>query len=287
MRCESASRGQKFSKSKKFSTFFQNGFSHVLGLWNNFKRKKKISDFQTTLSPGIAMRSQRRNFPLLVIREGGLCLFGSHGKGTGPRESHCDARVPVEVKNFQSQKDFQLFFKTDFPMFQDSGIILSEKIFFRLSDHSESRYLNQVPKAETSPYLQSEKADFPYSDHMERRLDLELGCLIAMRECQSRSKIFKVKKFSTFFQNRFSHVFDGRCASTILRILFILFFESHFALLEERGRRARSDDGRLSTYNHISGLWDNFKRKNFFRLSDQSESRYRNEFPKAETFPYL
>ena len=27
LRCESASRGQKFSKSKQFSTFFQNGFS--------------------------------------------------------------------------------------------------------------------------------------------------------------------------------------------------------------------------------------------------------------------
>ena len=32
---------------------------------------------------------------------------------------------------------------------------------------------------------------------MERGLDL--GCLIAMRECQSRSKIFKVKKFLNFF----------------------------------------------------------------------------------------
>ena len=56
------------------------------------------------------MRSQRQKCPLLVIREGELSLFGSHGKGTGPRVSHCDARVPVEVKNFLSQKIFQLFF---------------------------------------------------------------------------------------------------------------------------------------------------------------------------------
>ena len=75
---------------------------------------------------------------------------------------------------------------------------------------------------------------------MERGLDL--GCLIAMRECHSRSKIFKVKKFSTFFQNGFFHV---------------------------------------------SGLWDNFNAKNFFRLSDHSESEYRNVIPKAETPPYL
>ena len=43
-----------------------------------------------------------RNSLLHVIREGGLSLFGSHGKGSGPRVSHCDARVQVEVKNFLS-----------------------------------------------------------------------------------------------------------------------------------------------------------------------------------------
>ena len=75
------------------------------------------------------MRSQRQKRPLLVIREGGLSLFGSHGKGTGPRVS-CDARVPVEVKNFLSQKIFQLFFsKHVCSTFQDSGIILSGKKF--------------------------------------------------------------------------------------------------------------------------------------------------------------
>ena len=39
---------------------------------------------------------------------------------------------------------------------------------------------------------------------------------------------------------------------------------------------------------HVSGLWDNFKRKIFFfRISHQSESRYRyrNEIRKAETPP--
>ena len=64
------------------------------------------------------MTSQRQKRPLLVIREGGLSLFGSHGKGTGPRVSHCVAMqeclTPVEVKNFQSQKNFQLFFQNGF-----------------------------------------------------------------------------------------------------------------------------------------------------------------------------
>ena len=102
--------------------------------------------------------------------------------------SHCDARVPVEVKNFLSQKIFQLFFKTC--LLHVSGLWdnSKRKKIFRLPDRFESRYRNEIRKAGTPPYLQSEKADSPCSDHMER--GLELGCLIAMRECQSRSKIF-------------------------------------------------------------------------------------------------
>ena len=120
--------------------------------------------------------------------------------------SHCDARVKVEVKHFLSQKIFNFFSKLVCSMFQDSGIILTQKNFFRLSDHSESGYRNVIPKAETPPYLSSEKAHSPCSDHMERGLDL--GCLIAMRECQSRSKIFysKSKNFQLFFKTCLLHV---------------------------------------------------------------------------------
>ena len=92
--------------------------------------------------------------------------------------SHCDARVPVEVKNFLSQKIVQLFFKTC--LLHVSGLWddLKRKKIFRISDQSESRYRDEIRKAETPPYLQSEKADSPCSDHMERGLDL--GCLIAI-----------------------------------------------------------------------------------------------------------
>ena len=38
---------------------------------------------------------------------------------------------------------------------------------------------------------------------------------------------------------------------------------------------------------HVSGLWDYFKGKKFFRLSDQSGSRYRNAIPKPETPLYM
>ena len=60
LRYESTSRGQKFSKSKKFSILFQNVFFHVSGLWHNFKRKIFFFDFQINLSPGIARRSRYR-----------------------------------------------------------------------------------------------------------------------------------------------------------------------------------------------------------------------------------
>ena len=46
LRCESASRGQKFSKSKKFLTFVKTGFLHDSGLWDNFKRKKFFPNFR-------------------------------------------------------------------------------------------------------------------------------------------------------------------------------------------------------------------------------------------------
>ena len=42
--CDSTNRGQKFSKSKNFSTFFKTGFLHVSRLWDEFWQKKKIFD---------------------------------------------------------------------------------------------------------------------------------------------------------------------------------------------------------------------------------------------------
>ena len=51
---------------------------------------------------------------LYVIREGGPSLPGWHEKGAGAWVSHYNTRVPIEVKNFLSQKIFQLFLKIDF-----------------------------------------------------------------------------------------------------------------------------------------------------------------------------
>ena len=77
-------------------------------------REKNFSDFQTNLGPVSQCDSKGRNSPLHVIREGGISLLGSHGKGIGARVSHCDAGVPVKVKIFRNQKIFSTFFKTGF-----------------------------------------------------------------------------------------------------------------------------------------------------------------------------
>ena len=64
-------------------------------------REKNFSDFQ---DPVLQCDSKGRNSPLHVIREGGLSLFGSHGKGTGARVSHCDAGVPVKGHGLLGQE---------------------------------------------------------------------------------------------------------------------------------------------------------------------------------------
>ena len=66
--------------------------------------------------------------------------------------SYCDTRVPIEAINFLSQKIFQLFSKQVFFVFQDNEISFIEKKFFPTFE-SESRYRNEIPKAETTLYM--------------------------------------------------------------------------------------------------------------------------------------
>ena len=153
---------------------------------------------------------------------------------------------------------------------------------------------------------------------MERGLDL--GCLIAMRECQSRSKIFKVKKFFNFFFSK--HVCSTFQDSGIILSgkkfsefqtnpspdIAMRFERQKLPLTCNQRRRtlpvritwkgdwtsgvslhcdARVPDPsrgqkfskskKFSTFFktgflHVSRLWNNFKRKKFFRLSDQCDS---------------
>ena len=93
--------------------------------------------------------------------------------------------MPIEDKNFLSQKNFQLFFKIGFSVFQDSGIILSEKTFSELQT-------NQSPGIAMKHQRQNRERDSTCSDHMERGLDL--GCLIA--SASRGQKFAKLKIFS-------------------------------------------------------------------------------------------
>ena len=58
-------------------------------------------------------------------------------KGTGAWVSQYNTWVPIEVKNFQSQKNFQLFFKTGFLHVLGLWDNFKRKNFFRLSDQSD------------------------------------------------------------------------------------------------------------------------------------------------------
>ena len=103
---------KNFLSQKIFQLFFKTCLLHVSGLWDNLKQKKFSNP-----SPDIAMRFERQKLPLtcnqrrrtLPVR---ITDHMETGLELGPRVSHCDARVPVEVKNFLIQKIFQLFFKT-------------------------------------------------------------------------------------------------------------------------------------------------------------------------------
>ena len=94
---------------------------------------KKFSEFQTNPSPDIAMRFERQKLPLTCNQRRRNLPVRITWKGdwTSGVSLRCESAMPVEVKNFPSQKIFQLFFfsKHVFSTFQDSGIILSGKKF--------------------------------------------------------------------------------------------------------------------------------------------------------------
>ena len=125
---------------------------------DNFKKKIRISGSLTvTLIRGPVLRwdCNGRNSPLHEIREGGLSLIGSHGKG---RSSGVLFRSESANRGekFSMSKNFQLFSKPIFSVFQDSRIIFSEKKFSDFLVHyleSEFRYRNETPMGETPLYM--------------------------------------------------------------------------------------------------------------------------------------
>ena len=235
LRYESTSRGQKFSKSKKFSSFSSNRVFPMFQDSGIILSEKIFSQFQTTLSPGIAMRSQRQKLPLTCHQRRRTLPVRITWKGDWTSGVSLRCESTSRGQKFSKSKNFQLFSNRVFPMFQDSGIILSEKIF---SDFQTT----------LSPgiAMRSQRQKLLLTCNQRRRTlpvriiwkGVSLHCDARVPDASRGQKFSKSKKFSNFFKTGFLHV---------------------------------------------SGLWDNFKRKKFFRLSDQSESRYCNEIPKAET----
>ena len=104
--------------------------------------EKFFSEFQTNLSPGIAMRSQRQKLPFTCNQRRRTLPVRITCKGDWTSSVSLRCESASRGQKFSKSKKFSTFFQNGFspcPMIQDSGIILSEKNFFRLSDQTESR----------------------------------------------------------------------------------------------------------------------------------------------------
>ena len=108
----SANRGQKFSMSKHFPTFFfKIGFFCVSGLWDSFWQKK-FSDFPTDQSFGIAMRFQRQKLPFICNQIRGTLPVRITWKGDW--SSGVSLQYEGANQGQKCQKIFQLFFQNRF-----------------------------------------------------------------------------------------------------------------------------------------------------------------------------
>ena len=95
-RCESASLGKNFFK-KIFNSFSKRVLSMFQDSGIILSKKIFFSDFQTNLSPGIAMRSQRQKLLFACNQRRGTLPVRITWKGdwSSGVSLHCDARVPV------------------------------------------------------------------------------------------------------------------------------------------------------------------------------------------------
>ena len=143
--CKSRS---KIFKVKIIFNFFSKRVFSMIQESGIILSEKFFSDFQTNQSPGIAMRSQRQKLPFTCNQRRRTLPVRITWKGDWT------SGVSLRCKSASRGQKFSAFFsKRVFSMIQDSGIILSDKNFFRLSDQSESRHRNEIPKAEAPLYM--------------------------------------------------------------------------------------------------------------------------------------
>ena len=129
--------------------------------------------------------------------------------------SHCiamrECQTPVEVKNFQSQKNFQLFFKTGFVHVSGLCDNFKRKNFFSdfQSQTNLTRLRNEIPKAETPFTCNQRRRTLPVRITWkgEWTSGVSLHCDARVPDPSRGQKFSKSKKFSTFFQNGFCPCF--------------------------------------------------------------------------------
>ena len=83
---------------------------------NEISFSEKIFFRLLSQSPGIAMRSQRQKLPFTSNQRRRTLPVRIAWRGAGAWVSHCVTRVPIEAKNFLSQKIFNFFSKQVFFM---------------------------------------------------------------------------------------------------------------------------------------------------------------------------
>ena len=186
LRYESTNRGQKFSKSKNFSTFFKTDFLHVSRLCDKFWQEKFLTK-KIVQSPSIATRSRRQKLPFACYQRRWTLPVRIAWQGGWHLGVSLRYKSTNRGQKFSKSKNFSTFFKTDFlhvsrlwdKFWQEK--FLTKKLF-------KVPVSQRDPKGRNSPLHVIREGDSPCSDRMAR--GLELGCLIAIREYKSRSKIF-------------------------------------------------------------------------------------------------
>ena len=122
LRCESASRGQKFSKSKKFLIFFSKQVFPMFQDSGILLSEKNFSDFQTTLSPDIVMRSQRQKLPLTCNQRRRALPVRITWKGAWTSGVSLRCESASRGQKFSKSKKISTFFQNGFfPCFRTLG----------------------------------------------------------------------------------------------------------------------------------------------------------------------
>ena len=269
---------KNFLSQTIFQLFFKTCLLHVSGLWDNLKREKNFSDFQTDSSPDIAMRFERQKLPLTCNQRRRTLPVRITRKGDWSPGVSLRCESASRGQKFSKSKKFFNFFQNMFTM---RAWPVARSIFDAplgaspLCERSE-RGDNKLDKKHVCSTFQNSGIILSGKNVSDFQTNLSPGIVMRFERqklpltCNQRRRTLPVR---ITWKRDWSSGVSLRCESA------------------SRGQKFSSQKNFSTFFKtcllHVSELWDNFKRKKCFRLSDQFESRYRNEIRKAETPPYL